>query len=90
MNWIFFPTLSRIGTKPAILSLVSQFAKTYRSKASDGQYPTVFSEHYNKESGSRLRGELLQKCEDVFENTTITAEETLNCVKVTRQQQTVV
>jgi hypothetical protein len=50
----------------------------------------VLSEHYNKESGSRLRGELLQKCENVFENTTITAEETLNCVKVTRQQQTVV
>jgi hypothetical protein len=36
--------------------------------------------------GSLLRGELLQKCEDVFQNVTVTAEEALNCEKVTRQQ----
>jgi hypothetical protein len=49
----------------------------------------VLSELYNEESGSLLRGEL-QKCEDVFQNVTVTAEEALNCEKVTRQQQTVV
>ena len=81
----FFPNLSRTGTKPAILSLVPKFAKSYRPKVLDSKYPTVLSELYNEESGSLLRGEL-QKCEDVFQNVTVTAEEALNCEKVTRQQ----
>ena len=46
----------------------------------------MLSEFYNEESGSLLRGELLQKCEDVFQNVTVTAEEALNCEKVTHQQ----
>jgi hypothetical protein len=33
---------------------------------------------------------LVHDCEDVFQNVTVTAEEALNCEKVTRQQQTVV
>ena len=110
MNWTFFSSnLSRTGTKPAILSLVQQFSKSYRrnvlhlylhlhsttihqnsgdytSALLDSKYPTVLSELYNEESGSLLRGELIPKCEDVFENVTVTAVEALNCEKVTRQQ----
>ena len=82
--------MSRTGTKSAILSLVPKFAKSYRSKVLDSKYPTVLSELHNEESSSLLHGELLQKCEDVFQNVTVTAEEALNCEKVTRQQQTVV
>ena len=82
--------MSRTGTKSAILSLVPQFAKSYRPKVLDSKYLSVLSELYNDESGSLLRGELLQKCENIFENVTATAEEALNCEKVTRQHQTVV
>jgi hypothetical protein len=38
----FFSNLSRTGTKPAILSLVPKFAKSYRPKVLDSKYPTVF------------------------------------------------
>ena len=87
MNWtILFPNFNRTGTKPAILSLVPQFAKSYRPKVLDSKYPTVLSELYNGESGSLLRSELLQKCEDVFQNVTVAAEIALNCEKITRQQ----
>ena len=78
--------MSHTGTKPAILLLVPQFANSYRPKVLDSKYPTVLSELYNEESDSVLRGELLQKCEDVFENVTVTTEEALNCEKITRQQ----
>ena len=87
MNWtILFPNFNRTGTKPAILSLVPQFAKSYRPKVLDSKYPTVLSELYNGESGSLLRSELLQKCEDVFQNVTVAAKIALNCEKITRQQ----
>jgi len=74
---ILFSNWSHIEIKPAILSLVP-----YRPKALDSKYSTVLSELCNKESGSLLRGELLQKCEDVFENITVTPEKALNCEKV--------
>ena len=86
MNGQFPPNLSRTGTKSAILSLVPQFAKSYRPKVLDRQYLSVLSELYNDESGSLLRGEFLQKCENIFENVTATAEEALNCEKAARQQ----
>ena len=78
--------MSHTGTKPTILSLVPQFENSHRPKVLDSEYPTVLSELYNEESDSLLRGELLQKCEDFFENVTVTTEEALNCEKVTRQQ----
>jgi hypothetical protein len=54
----------------------------------DSKYPTVLSELYNEESGSLLRGELLQKCEDVFQNVTLKLNHCLllACWRVTFSQ----
>jgi hypothetical protein len=56
--------------------------QNHRPKVLDSKYLSVLSELYNDESGSLL----LQKCENIFENVTATAEEALNCEKVARQQ----
>jgi hypothetical protein len=47
--------------------LVKIYKHALHEKLLDSKYPTVLSELYNEESGSLLRGELLQKCEDVFQ-----------------------
>ncbi|CAC5361531.1 unnamed protein product [Mytilus coruscus] len=79
-------SLSRTGTRPVILSLVSQFAHLYRPKVLDRKYPTVLSELYTEECGSLQSNELLKQCEEVFHTIKVTEEEAKNCELATRDQ----
>nr|XP_022307471.1 uncharacterized protein LOC111113467 [Crassostrea virginica] len=82
----FFTDLSTAGTKPVVLSLVPQFAQSYKPQALDKKYPTVLSELYNEDCSSLQRDVLLKHCEDAFSKIFVTAEEAVNCEVATREQ----
>ena len=82
----FNKDLSNAGTKPVLLSLVPQFAETYRPKALDRKYPSVLPELYSEDNLSVERDEILKQCQDIFSTVTVSEEEAANCEFTTQEQ----
>jgi hypothetical protein len=82
----FYTDLSKSGTRPAILSVVPQFAQSYRPEALDKKYPAILSELYSAECGSYQKDVLLKHCEETFSSVVVTEEEAVNCEIATREQ----
>ena len=78
--------LSRIRSKPAVLSIVPQYAKMYRPKVLDKKYPQILSELYSEEKAALQKPQLIAVCEDVFETIKVTSEEAENCERITKDQ----
>ena len=82
----FYKNLCNADTKPVLLSLVPQFAETYRPKALDRKYPSVLSELYSEDNLSVERDDILKQCQDILPTLTVSEEEAANCEFATREQ----
>ena len=78
--------LRQAGTKPAILSLVPQYAKLYRPKVLDKKCPQILSDLYCEEKAALQKPQLIAACEDIFESIELTSEEAENCGNLTKDQ----
>ena len=83
---IFFQSLHKSGTKPAILSLINEFADDYVPQSTSKQFPTVLSELYDENCLKMNKDELLNHCANIAERITVTEEQAIEVERTTQSQ----
>ena len=82
----FFESLHASGTKPAVLSLVSQFSKDYVPKKPSLDLPKTLDELYSEQLSVLSFNELLDKAKAVFKEISCSEKQAVDVEKSTREQ----
>ena len=82
----FYATLKGTGTKPVILSLVDGYQEDYIPVTQTSKFPKLFSELREQKSIEMDKPELMSRCEEIFSDLKVTAEEAQNVEIVTKKQ----